>query len=146
MNQYNNKITPFPYIEPEQDAVRVVLAMEPVAASRPRVTRWGTFYAEPYKSFLAAAPEALYAMELPMLEGPLAVQLVVVCTKPKTSKLDLPRQDIDNFAKSVLDALTKAGAWIDDAQVARLVVEKRFALKGEAAHTTIEIRLLEEAR
>lgn len=125
-----------------EDAVSVVLAMEPVAASRPRVGRWGTFYAEPYKSFLAAAPEALHALELPMLDGPLAVQLEVVCTKPKTSKLDLPRQDVDNFAKSILDALTKAGAWLDDAQVARLSVEKRFALKGEVAHTRIEIKPL----
>lgn len=124
------------------DCVSVYLALEPVAASRPRVSRWGTFYAEPYKSFLAAAPEALHALELPMLDGPLAVQLEVVCTKPKTSKLDLPRQDVDNFAKSVLDALTKAGAWLDDAQVARLTVEKRFALKGEAAHTRIEIKPL----
>jgi hypothetical protein len=45
--------TPSPFIEP--DAVRVVQAIEPVAASQPRVTRWGTFYAEPYKSFLAGS-------------------------------------------------------------------------------------------
>lgn len=124
------------------DAVSVYLAMEPVAASRPRVSKWGTFYAEPYQSFLAAAPEALHALELPMLDGPLSVQLEVVCTKPKTSKLDLPRQDVDNFAKSILDALTKAGAWLDDAQVARLTVEKRFAAKGEQAHTRIGIKAL----
>lgn len=125
-----------------EDAVSVYLALEPVAASRPRVSRWGTFYAEPYKSFLVAAPEALHALELPMLDGSLAVQLEVVCTKPKTSVLPHPRQDVDNFAKSILDALTKAGAWLDDAQVARLTVEKRFALKGEAAHTRIEIKPL----
>lgn len=142
MNLDSNNITPSPIIGAEQDAVRVYLAMEPVAASRPRVTRWGTFYAEPYKSFLAAAPEALYAMDLPMLDGPLEVLLEVVCTKPKTSKLPHPRQDIDNFAKSVLDALTKAGAWIDDAQVARLTVEKRFAESGEQARVGVEIRLL----
>lgn len=124
------------------DTVSVLLAMEPVAASRPRVSKWGTFYAEPYHSFLTAAPEALHTLELPMLDGPLAVHLEVVCTKPKTSKLYLPRQDVDNFAKSVLDALTKAGAWLDDAQVARLTVEKRFALKREAAHTRIEIKAL----
>lgn len=124
------------------DAVSVVLALEPVAASRPRVSKWGTFYAEPYKSFLAVAPEALHALELPMLDGPLAVQLEVVCTKPKTSVLPHPRQDVDNFAKSVLDALTKAGAWLDDAQVARLTVEKRFAAKGEQAHTRIGIKAL----
>lgn len=124
------------------DNVSIHLALEPVAASRPRVSKWGTFYAEPYKSFLLDAPEALHALELPMLEGPLGVVVQVVCTKPRTSKLDMPRQDVDNFAKAILDALTKAGAWLDDAQVARLTIEKRFAAKGEAGHVSIEIRPL----
>lgn len=126
----------------QADTVSIHLALEPVAASRPRVSKWGTFYAEPYKSFLVAAPEALHALELPMLDGPVSVVVQVVCTKPRTSKLDMPRQDVDNFAKSVLDALTKAGAWLDDAQVARLTIEKRFAAKTEAGHVSIEIRLL----
>lgn len=124
------------------DNVSIYLAIEPIAASRPRVSKWGTFYAEPYKSFLHDAPEALHALELPMLDGPVSVVVQVVCTKPRTSKLDIPRQDVDNFAKSVLDALTKAGAWLDDAQVARLTIEKRFAAKDEAGHVSIEIRPL----
>lgn len=40
------------------------------------------------------------------------------------------KPDADNAAKAVLDALTNAGAWADDAQVARLVVEKRWGLPG----------------
>lgn len=124
------------------ETVDVILPLEPVAASRPRVTRWGTFYAEPYKTYLTAAPDVLYALELPMLYGPLHVALEVVCTKARTSKLLHPRQDVDNFAKATLDALTTAGAWIDDAQVARLTVEKRFASVGEAPHTRVQISAL----
>lgn len=47
----------------------------------------------------------------------------------------LPRCDVDNVAKAVLDALTGI-AWADDAQVQRLVVEKSY---GTEARTTVRI-------
>ena len=47
----------------------------------------------------------------------------------------LPRADIDNLAKAVLDSLTGI-AWEDDAQVRRLVVEKSYEAKGR---TTVRI-------
>lgn len=37
-----------------------------------------------------------------------------------------PRGDVDNRTKSVLDAMTAAGVWLDYSQVVRLVVEKRY--------------------
>jgi len=33
----------------------------------------------------------------------------------------------DNIAKSVLDAMTQAGVWVDDKQVTTLSVRKRYA-------------------
>lgn len=123
------------------DFVEMLLLAEPVAASRPRVSKWGTFYAEPYKSYLHEAPEALYRAEPPMLAGPLAVVVDVVCTKPRTSRLQHPHADADNYAKSALDALTHAGAWLDDSQVVDLHVRKRFAQPGEQPHTRMRISL-----
>ena len=38
---------------------------------------------------------------------------------------------MDNLAKSVMDALTSAGIWTDDALVETLVVRKRWAVPGE---------------
>ena len=42
-----------------------------------------------------------------------------VLIESKTTKPDL-----DNIAKLILDAMTKAGYWVDDAQVSRLQLEK----------------------
>ncbi|MAF42822.1 MAG: hypothetical protein CMI54_01455 [Parcubacteria group bacterium] len=42
----------------------------------------------------------------------------------------LRRYDIDNFCKSLFDALTHAEFWIDDEQIHRLVIEKGVKTKG----------------
>lgn len=47
----------------------------------------------------------------------------------------LPRSDLDNMAKAVLDALNGV-AWVDDSQVSRLVVEKSYGTEGR---TTVRI-------
>jgi Holliday junction resolvase RusA-like endonuclease len=58
--------------------------------------------------------------------GDKAVEIKIACylKKPKTSKLPFPRSDVDNFAKSVMDAATEAGVWDDDRQVQSLHVHK----------------------
>lgn len=61
------------------------------------------------------------------LEGPLAVTVVCHVQRPKTTKLDHPKPDVDNYAKSVLDAATQAGLWGDDSQVVSLQVRKLWA-------------------
>jgi Holliday junction resolvase RusA-like endonuclease len=72
-------------------------------------------------------------------EGPLVVALEVVCTRPKTSKREWPRGDIDNHAKGPLDALTKVGAWTDDDQVTVAYPVKRYARSGEEPGVNIVI-------
>jgi Holliday junction resolvase RusA-like endonuclease len=47
----------------------------------------------------------------------------------------LPRPDIDNLEKAVLDAL-KGVAWKDDTQVARVVKEKTWGTEGR---TTVRV-------
>lgn len=58
--------------------------------------------------------------------------------KPKTTKRDYPRGDTDNYAKAILDAMTKAGPFFeDDDQVTALMVTKRFAEPDEEPRTII---------
>lgn len=49
------------------------------------------------------------------------------------------KPDADNLAKAVMDALTNLGGiWQDDAQVARLVVEKQYTQFGNGADINIQ--------
>lgn len=68
--------------------------------------------------------------EIPQLTGPVTVGLVITVKRPKTSKLSAPKPDVDNYAKAVLDAMTKAGVWGDDAQVEFLAVKKQWGDEG----------------
>lgn len=48
------------------------------------------------------------------------------------------RPDADNLAKAALDA-GNGVLWADDAQIVRLVVEKRYAPEGRDPHVAVEI-------
>jgi len=49
------------------------------------------------------------------------------------------KPDVDNLEKAVLDALTDAGAWHDDAQVVRVEKGKRWT-EGETGRADITLR------
>ena len=122
----------------------IVIPLEPLPASRPRVTKWGTYIAKPYKQWIDAALERIPEGNLWLDKtAPLLVVTTAVCTKARTSKLLTPRMDVDNTAKAALDIITKVGGyWADDNQIVHLVTTKRFAAPGEAAQTTVAIYAL----
>jgi Holliday junction resolvase RusA-like endonuclease len=91
----------------------------------------------------AIAFEAVKAGATPG-RGTVNVVIEAVFVRPKYHKTkrgvkvtapEIPRQDVDNVAKAVLDALNGV-AWVDDTQVARLVIEKSY---GDEGRTTVEI-------
>ena len=115
------------------------IALVPVPASRPRVTRWGTYYSATYRKWKEAA-ETFFAEAAELLEGPLEVIITVICPHPKTVKRAIPRGDVDNYAKAALDVVTKTkSAWLDDEQVVRLSVQKRFVYSDETPGTRIAV-------
>lgn len=108
------------------------LAITPVPASRPRVTRWGTHYGKTYERFRREGMGIADGLPEGRVEGPAIMYVEHVVKRPKTSKRDYPQGDVDNYTKSTLDLLTKAGrAYSDDDQVVALVAVKRFAEEGE---------------
>jgi len=69
-----------------------------------------------YRKAVAQAMEALKLTQ-ESIQEPLSVSLVL-------NPPSLRRYDIDNFTKSLFDALTHCGFWSDDEQVVRLLIEK----------------------
>lgn len=112
----------------------------PVPASRPRVTKFATYYpkahttyAEFLRQFLKTTPE--FPTNQP-------VELRIMCVMPpyKTSDHPVHRADVDNLAKLPMDSMTKSGRyWKDDDLIVSLVSLKRFAREGEEPHTKVRI-------
>ena len=122
---------------------------DPVPQPRPRVSTAGGF-ARAYvpkghavHAYRQAVAIAARAAGLTATGEPLNVVIDAVFARPKSHlrkagvKPDapkLPRPDVDNVAKAVLDALQDVMG--DDSAVARLVVEKSY---GPAGRTTVRI-------
>ena len=51
----------------------------------------------------------------------------------------LRRYDVDNFTKSLFDALTTSGFWLDDSQVQRVAVQKGVKVPGGNVQIKVEL-------
>lgn len=132
---------PYAEVTERGDYMSLRLFCVPTPASRPRVTRWGTYYGKTYKAYMQAADTAIPTASH-TLEGNLRATVEFVCLKPKTTKRLNPRGDIDNHLKAILDAITKKNYWHDDDQVVEITALKRWQHKGEQPHTRITIESL----
>ena len=123
---------------------------EPVPQPRPRVSTRGGFARayvpakHPVHAYRDAIATAARAAGAGVHGEPVSVVIDFVWERPKSHmrksgvKPDapvLPRPDLDNTTKAVLDSLNGV-AWADDSQVQRLVVEKSY---GPEARTTVRI-------
>ncbi len=90
--------------------VTIVLPVKPVPASRPRVTRWGTYYLKTYKTYKDAAHEAIPVCIEQTLTCELGATVEFICHRPKSTKLVSPRGDIDNHLKAIFDAVVGTAA------------------------------------
>lgn len=128
----------------------LVLPVKPVPASRPRVTRWGTYYLKTYKSYKDAAHEAIPVCKEETLDCELTADIEFICYRPKTTKLLSPRGDIDNHMKAILDAVVGQAATkkqacrlkhyiSDDDIISHVTALKRYAEPHEEPCTIITV-------
>lgn len=113
--------------------------ISPVAASRPRVSKWGAYFTGTYKDFRNEAKPIVLDITKGWkpTDNKLWVYVGVYPTKPKTSKLQYPRPDIDNYLKSILD-LCNGVVWKDDAQIVFIEATKAWAKSD--GYFTLEIK------
>jgi Holliday junction resolvase RusA-like endonuclease len=80
--------------------------------------------------------------EQSLFEGPVRVRIVFNRSRPKSKRKKAmyaaTRPDIDKLARAVLDAMTGI-VFVDDAQVAGLIAEKRYADRASVEITVEEI-------
>ena len=121
-----------------------VFPISPVAASRPRVSRHGAYFAGPYKVFRNECIDVIEFVLGPNFkpyEQPIKVDVELFIRRPKTTKLIMPRADIDNFLKAVFDSLNKK-LWIDDNIIQSVYATKQWAEVGEEGYFTVGVDLL----
>jgi Holliday junction resolvase RusA-like endonuclease len=115
--------------------------LEPMPAPRPRArvirSKSGKSFVSiynpaEYTNWKADAVEQLSANKPPTpYDWPMHLTVTFHVKRPKTTKLHAPKPDIDNYCKSILDALTQAEWWTDDTLVTGLAAEKVWANPGE---------------
>lgn len=122
--------------------------IEPIPCPRPRVAvirgHGVAYYPAAYKKWVEQFVQWFDGLDYTQFEGPVRVVLQIDCRKPRTSKLRMPAPDVDNYAKAVLDGLTKVGVWADDKQVKHLTVSKRWAPDDEFVGINIHIEPVPE--
>jgi len=141
------------------DPLRVLIPGEPVAAGRPRAFKTPKGFIRTYDPAKSRNWKAMAAdlmgqarggpdLDIKFPEVPLEVHILAVFSCPKSDwrkSAPVPRRprahrpDADNIGKCVLDAGTTAGLWCDDAQVARLVVEKWIGAQHEPAFVAVTV-------
>lgn len=107
--------------------IEFIVTMEPVAKGRPRFGRGFTYTPERTRSFEEAFRWAARGHRpAKPIDGPIELTLLFQIKKPKSVKRDQPcvKPDLDNFCKSVLDAMSDF--WFDDGQIVRLYARKRY--------------------
>ena len=113
--------------------------INPIPASRPRVTRYATFYSKAYTEFRKDFKELVEAKRVLMVEGALSMTMLLTVKMPKswTKKKKAEHKgtyhtqtpDSDNYAKAIMDSLN-GYYYADDAQVSVMTVVKKWGDNG----------------
>lgn len=138
--------------------LEITIPAKPHAQPRIKVGKWGAYYPKEHLQILNETIEYLKKtssiMRWEKTAAPVKITIVSVCKAPSRLKKQViiagkrlfkpTKPDIDNYAKFVLDAITKAGnIWVDDNQVVELVQRKFYAQPTEEPYTNIVIEILD---
>ena len=129
--------------------------INPVPASRPRVSRWSTYYPKKYTKFkkdmeaLTSEMETTPSEKLVSVELEFGIMIPKSWSKKKRKELNNTycsnNSDIDNYIKAILDSLNGI-VYIDDKQVVELFAKKIYSEEGYILYKHKEIYGNDEVR
>jgi Holliday junction resolvase RusA-like endonuclease len=147
-------------LRPPTPPVIVVIAGEPVAKARPRVTRRGIAYTpahtRKYESHGRLAAQ-LAMGHRPPIEAPVRIELLVELPVPaswsqrRTADAitghirPTSRPDVDSYVKSALDAIDGIVV-IDDSQIVEMSAKKKYGITPKLVATIFPIDALSSNR
>jgi len=124
----------------------IVVPVKPQPASRPRISKFGSYYTQGYKDFRSETYRFLKKIrdDYPAEEGVFSVSVEFICKKPKKPTNPYPRGDVDNYLKGIIDSLVYAGMFFnDDIQITHMEGTKRYQEENEEVGMNITVRKLE---
>ena len=129
--------------------------INPVPASRPRVSHWSTYYPKKYTKFKKEMEALTSELETTLSEKPVSVELEFGIMMPKSWSKKKRKElnntycsnnsDIDNYIKAILDSLNGV-VYVDDKQVVELFAKKIYSEEGYIQYKHKEIYGNDEVR
>ncbi len=129
--------------------MKTTFKIAPVVASRPRVTRWSTFFPKMYAAFKVEMSELTKDIVFTPTKELIYVQLTFFVAMPKSwskkKKLEKGGKfcdnnaDIDNYCKAILDSLE--GVYFEnDKQVAMIKAMKYYSATPRIEYQQTELK------
>ena len=116
--------------------MRITFEIDPCPASRPRVSRWYTYYPKKYTQFKKDMEALTSELDITPSESLLSVDIGFYIGIPKSwskKKKKLKNgqycdnsADLDNYLKAILDSLNKV-VYIDDRQIVEISARKIYS-------------------
>lgn len=132
-------------------AITIVIAGEPVAKARPRISA-NSGHVRAYTPRKTEAWEAGAALQIRAasrgitLTGALSASITIVRKRPKRlgasnqgRLLAQTRPDLDNYIKCVLDAAQRSGIFADDGAIVTVCASKWYAAQDENPHVEMTL-------
>ncbi len=118
--------------------MRIIFDIDPCPASRPRVTRWSTYYPKKYTQFKKDMIALTSELDITPSESLLSVHIGFYIGMPKSwSKKKKESKhgqycdnnaDVDNYLKAILDSLNEV-VYVDDRQIVEVYAKKIYSDK-----------------
>lgn len=129
--------------------MKIVFDLAPVPASRPRVTQWGTHYAEKYTQFRADMGKLMLQNKRTMYKEPLRIDATFFILIPKSHSQKRKNEmdgtycatniDLDNLEKALYDSMNDY-IYVDDRQIVEHTTRKKWV--KENTRTEVEINII----